>query len=59
MVFLDNTFYKHVKNDYETYFTFILLYFCSKRISIIIKDSIRDVLIDDYENIYVYHAIAI
>ncbi len=28
--------------------------FCTKKFPIIIKDSIRDVLIDDYENIYVY-----
>lgn len=36
-------------------FTFICsALFAQKEFPIIIKDSIRDVLIDDYENIYVY-----
>ena len=51
--FLDNTFYKH--KCHETIITYFYIYLCytfaQKEFPIIIKDSIRDVLIDDYENI--------
>ena len=56
MVFLTIIFYKNTNamKRLSLILHLFVLHFFSQKNFIIIKDSIRDVLIDDYENIYVY-----